>query len=202
MSTFKKFIAIGTVGSLSLLGAGVASAASSGVPSAPATHSAPVVPAAAHLVKKVAFKATYKGTMTLLWSESSVSATSLKGKGTATLLGVSALTGSGSAPFSGQDYCEPLTGKGVMSGAGSKIMVSVTPSTSPLAQACAPSGTTAAPAPVTIQKGVLKVTGGTGKYKGVSGTLTYTATFLVTATTGTQSPTFTATVKGTLTVKS
>ena len=197
MRTFTKSIAIGTVAAVSLLGAGVAGAASNTGP-LPVSHR--VTP---HVVKvkKVAFKATIKGSMSLLWGDSSVTASSVTGKGAATLLGSATLTGSGMAPFSGQSTCEPISGKGVLSGAGSKLMLNVSASTSQAGQACG--ADQAAPTAVTVSKGVAKITGGTGKWKGASGTLTYKAMFLIKSTTSgsTESDSFTATLTGTLTVK-
>lgn len=198
MSTFKKLLAIGTVGAVSLLGAGVASAATNTVPKA-VTHSDALH---ALTVKKVAFKSTIKGTLSILWSDSSVKASSVTGTGPATLLGSAKLTGSGMAPFSGQSQCEPISGKGVLTGAGSKLMLSVAASSSQAGQACG--ADQSAPTVVTVSKGVAKVTGGTGKYKGVTGTLTYKAVFQIQSTTSGSSETdsFTATLTGTLSVKS
>lgn len=181
-----------------MMGAGVASGATlSGPASTPhssATH--------ALTVKKVAFKATVTGKMALLWNASTVVATSVSGKGSATNLGVAALSGKGSAPFTGAAQCEPMLGTGTLSGAGSKIMLSVAKSTVQSGQACG--AAQSAPTAVTVQKGVAKVTGGTGKYKGVSGTLSFKATFSIQSTTsGTaESDSFSATLTGTLTVKS
>lgn len=199
MSTFKKFLATATVGAVSLMGAGVASAATT---STPATAHLTTVHAHVVKTKKVAFKATFKGTMALLWGASSVKASSVKGTGTATLLGKATLAGTGMAPFSGQSQCEPISGTGTLVGAGSKILLKVTASTTQAGQACG--AAQSAPTAVTVTKGVAKVTGGTGKYKGVSGTLTYTATFSIQSTTSgsSESDAFTATLTGTLTVKS
>ena len=118
-------------------------------------------------VKKVAFKATIKGSMSLLWSDSSVDCLlgDRQGRRDPPRL-ARTLTGNGMAPFSGQSTCEPISGKGVLSGAGSKLMLNVSASTSQAGQACG--ADQAAPTAVTVSKGVAKITGGTGKWKGVS----------------------------------
>jgi hypothetical protein len=197
MTTFKTSLTIAVIAGASALGTGVASAATSSVPlpgHTSATHQALAF-------KKIAFKATFKGTLALLWADSSVSATSVSGTGTATLLGKATLKGTGSAPFDGQSQCEPLSGKGVLSGGGSKLNISVAAATMQAGQACGAGQST--PTSVTVSKGVAKVTGGTGKYKGVSGTLTYKATFSIQSTTSgtSESDSFTATLTGTLRVR-
>lgn len=198
MSTFRKFLVIGTVSSVSLFGAGVASAATHTAPSA----SSHVATAHVLKVKKVAFKATIKGSMALLWNASSVTASSVSGKGTATLLGATTLKGNGTAPFTGAAQCEPMNGNGILTGAGSKLMLRVTPSAAQAGQACG--ADQSAPTVVTVTKGVAKVTGGTGKYKGASGTLSYKAVFSIQSTTSGshESDSFTTTLTGTLTIKS
>jgi len=174
MKKFMKFISIGTVSAVSLLGAGVASAT---------THSGSTLTprvTAAHLVKvtRVAFKGSYRGTIGLLFNANAVSATSVKGRGSGTLLGASTMTGAGTGASSA--YCDP----------------------SSKSQACVPSGTQSAPASVTVS-GIAKVTSGTGKFKGVSGTLSFKGSFAVRdSTTGTsESDAYSATLTGTLTIK-
>lgn len=160
--------------------------------------------AAAHATKanakpkivKVAFKGAYKGTIAMLWSSTGAKATAVTGKGTATYLGASTLSGKGSAPAS--STCDPLSGSGVLVGSGSKLMLTIiAPSTS---QACAAGQ--AAPTSVSV-KGIAKVTGGTGKYKGVSGTLKFTGGFSIKSTTAgsSESDAFTASLTGVLSIK-
>ncbi len=198
MSTFRKFLAIGTVSAVSLMGAGVASAA---------TNTGPAVSShvsTAHVVKvkKVAFKGTYRGTIKLLWNSSTVTGTIVSGKGAATYMAGGTMTGSGS----GGDiaYTDPFSGAGTLAGAGSKLMLSVikTKSSASVAEGTQ-SGPQSTPATVTVI-GVAKVTGGSGKWKGVSGTLKFSGSFSVSnSSAGTsESDAFTATLSGTLTVKS
>ncbi len=154
----------------------------------------------AHVVKpkivKVAFRGTYKGTIAMLWSSTGVKATAVTGAGTATYLGKSTMSGSGSSTAS--STCDPLTGKGVLVGSGSKLMLTIIDPTS--SQACAAGQS--APTSVSV-KGVAKVTGGLGKYKGVSGTLKFTGSFSIKSTTAgsSESDAFSATLTGVLSIK-
>jgi hypothetical protein len=158
--------------------------------------------ALSHVVKKVKFSGTYKGKLGLLMvgtaggNATSVKVTSITGTGTGTLLGKSTVTGTGSAPATAQN--DPITGKGVLSGGGSKIMLTAVTSKS---EGYAAGQTT--PTSVTVS-GVAKVTGGTGKYKGVSGNLTFKGSFSVQSNNGgsSESDAFTATLSGTLSIKS
>ncbi len=78
--------------------------------------------------KKVAFMGSYSGTIALLWSSTSVTATSLRGTGTISPLGSSKLTGSGtSSPTS---TCDPFSGAGTISGGGSVIHFKIVSSSS------------------------------------------------------------------------
>jgi len=194
MRTFKMISAPVLVGALTASAMGFA-------PSVGATtiHQSTVT-ATAHAVKpkivKVAFKGTYAGTIAMLWSSTGAKATAVTGKGTATYLGAGTLSGKGSAPAS--STCDPLTGSGVLLGSGSKLMLTIiAPSTS---QACAAGQ--AAPTSVSV-KGIAKVTGGTGKYKGVSGTLKFTGSFSIKSTTAgsSESDAFTASLTGVLSIK-
>jgi hypothetical protein len=159
----------------------------------------------AHVIttRKVAFKGTYHGTIALLWSNSTVAATIASGHGTGTYLGASKLSGKGSGGTGA--YCDPFSGSGSLAGGGSKLVLSVASSTR--SQACVPGGTTSGPQspPTAVSvKGVAKVTSGTGKWKGVSGTLSFKGSFVVQdSTAGTsESDAFTATLTGTLTIRS
>ena len=197
MSTFRKFLAIGTVGAVSVLGSGVATGATNASPSG-TSHAA-----TAHAVKitKVAFKGTYKGTMKFLWSSSTVAATIVSGRGTGTYMAGGTMTGHGTGADTA--YSDPFSGTGVLSGAGSRLMISVIKTSSSASVADGTqSGPQSPPASVTII-GKAKVTGGTGKFKGASGTLKFSGSFSVTNNTAgtTESDSFTATLSGTLTVK-
>ena len=116
----------------------------------------------------VAFSGTYKGKMSVLWSDSGVQASSITGSGTA--LGLDALTGTGSS--SPQNQCDSIDGSGVFSGGGNTLKVIFDSN----AKGCATDG--AAPTTVNIT-GTATITGGTGKYAGASGTLKVTGSFAI-----------------------
>ena len=196
MRTFKMISAPVLVGVLTVSAMGIA-------PSVGATtihqSTASIV---AHVVKpkpkmvKVAFKGTYKGTIAMLWSSTGVKATAVTGTGSATYLGASKLSGTGSAPAS--NTCDPLTGTGTLIGAGSKLVLRIiAPATS---QACAAGQ--AAPTSVSV-KGIAKVLSGTGRYKGVTGTLKFSGSFSIKSTTAGSSETdaFSAALNGVLSIK-
>ena len=194
MRTFKLISAPVLVGALTVSAMGYA-------PSVGATtiHQS-TTSVAAHAVKpkivKVVFKGTYKGTIAMLWSSTGVKATAVTGTGTGTYLGSSKLSGSGSAPAS--NTCDPLTGTGTLVGAGSKLVLKIiAPATS---QACAAGQS--APTSVSV-KGIAKVISGSGKYKGVFGTLKFTGSFSIKSTTAgsSESDAFTAALNGVLSIK-
>ncbi len=194
MRTFKSISAPFLVSALAVSAVGVATSAG-----ATTLHHS-TSSSTAHVVKpkivKVAFRGTYKGTIAMLWSSTGVKATAVTGKGTATYLGTSTLSGSGSSTAA--STCDPLTGKGVLVGSGSKLMLTIIDPTS--SQACAAGDS--APTSVSV-KGVAKVTGGLGKYKGVSGTLKFTGSFSIKSTTAgsSESDAFSATLTGVLSIK-
>jgi hypothetical protein len=197
MSTFKKFIAVGTVSAVSLMGAGIASAATNAGPAASSHHAVAQVVK----VKHVAFKGTYKGTIKLVWAASAVTGTIVAGKGAATLMPASTMNGTGTGADTA--YSDMFSGAGVLAGAGSTLKVTIVKTAS---SASVPDGTQAGvqSPPVTVTViGKAKVTAGTGKYKGASGTLKFSGSFSVAnSTAGTsESDAFTATLSGTLTVK-
>jgi hypothetical protein len=160
--------------------------------------------ALSHVVKtkKVKFSGKYSGKLGLLMvgtagsTATSVKVTSITGTGTGTLLGHSTVSGTGSAPAGSQT--DPITGKGVLSGGGSKIMLSAITSKS-----YGTAAGTATPTSVSVS-GTAKVTGGTGKFKGATGNLTFKGSFNVQSNNAgtSESDAFTATLTGTLTVKS
>ena len=200
MNNFQKSIAAASLAFVVVFALAIPSGAISR-PRASVTHATVV----SHVVKtkKVAFKGTYKGTIALLvvgpsgQAASSVKVTSLHGKGTGTDLGSSTVTATGSAPASNQ--CDELMGVGSISGLGSKLLLKVVTSSS--TQGCA--AATSTPTSVSVT-GVAKVTGGTGKFKGVSGSLSFKGTFNVKSNTSgsSESDAFTASLTGTLTIKS
>jgi hypothetical protein len=205
MNNFQKSIAAASLTLVVVFALAIPSGAAISRPSASTGHSAVVshVVKAKPKIKKVAFKGSYKGTISMLMvgasgqSASSVKVTSLHGTGTGTDLGTSTVSATGSAPAANQ--CDELIGVGSISGSGSKILLKVV--TSSANQGCA--AATSTPTSVSVQ-GVAKVTGGTGKFKGVSGSLSFKGTFNVQSNTSgsSESDAFTATLTGPLTIKS
>ena len=127
-----------------------------------ATASAAASTPAAASSNKFAFNGTYKGKMSIVWSDADVRATSVSGDGTGSIFGMDSLSGSGQSAPSTQ--CAGLDGTGVISGGGSSIKVTFDTS----AKVCAEDG--AAPTTVNIT-GFAVVNSGTGKFAGASGKL-------------------------------
>ena len=126
----------------------------------PLTSASPTAPAATS--NKFAFNGTYKGRMSIIWSDYDVRATSVSGDGTGAIFGMDSLSGSGSSSPSTQ--CAGLDGMGVISGGGSSIKVTFDTS----AKVCAEDGA----APTTINlTGYAVVNSGTGKFAGATGKL-------------------------------
>jgi len=117
---------------------------------------------AAAASNKFAFNGTYKGKMSIIWSDYDVRATSVSGDGTGAIFGMDSLSGSGSSAPSTQ--CAGLDGIGVISGGGSSIKVTFDTS----AKVCAEDG--AAPTTINIT-GFAVVNSGTGKFAGATGKL-------------------------------
>ncbi len=181
-------LAAATLGLTGAIAAGAAQAPHHGT--AVATH------AMAAKTKKVAFHGSYKGTIALLWSASSVSATSATGTGPSSALGTATIKGTGSsAPSS---TCDPFSGSGTISSAKGRLVFKMASSSKQ--QACAAGD--AAPTSVSV-KGVATVTSGTGVYAGAKGSLSVKGAFSIqsTAAGSSESDAFTATFTGTLTVK-
>lgn len=186
------------IGAFALMGA-VAFTGAASAASAPMTHTSP----AAHSLRanvaktrKVAFKGNYSGTIAFLWSANTVSATSVTGTGTGTLLGHSTVTGTGTGGDT--STCNIFSGAGTLKGGTSIIHIKIVSSSSQ--QACAAGD--AAPTTVSV-KGVATVISGTGKFAGAKGKLAFKGSFSIqsTAAGSTESDAFTATLSGTLTVK-
>ena len=192
MTTFKKFLAIGVTGLMTLSGVGVATAATNVAPATPSSHHA----LTDHAIRKVNFKGTYRGTIAMLWSANSVTATAVRGSGTGTLLGKSTVAGKGTATTA--STCDPLSGTGTITGGGSRLVLKVV--SSPKTQACA--ATETAPTSVSVT-GVATVLSGTGKYKGVHGTLKIQGSFQIQSNKAGSSETdsFNASLSGVLTIK-
>jgi hypothetical protein len=111
---------------------------------------------------KFSFNGTYKGKMSIIWSDTDVRATSISGDGSGTIFGMDSLSGSGESAPSTQ--CAALDGIGVISGGGSSIKVSFDTT----AKVCAEEG--AAPTTINIT-GFAVVNSGTGKFAGATGKL-------------------------------
>lgn len=154
---------------------------------------APHAAQAASKSKVVSFKGTYNGTATVLIDSSSVKIVSVKGTGSASLIGAGSVSGSGDGTgASGQ--CVPFTGNGVIKGVSGTIKFFVTSNKS---QGC--SNGQSGPVTVAVD-GVAKVTGGSGKAAGARGNLKFKGTLKLNDTTGSQSGAFTGRVSGNLTI--
>lgn len=114
----------------------------------------------------VAFSGTYTGKISLLWGDSYVQATSVAATGTGNTLGLTELSGTGSAAPANQ--CDTFNGSGTLSGGGNTLKVTFDST----AKACAEDAD--APTGVTFT-GNAVINGGTGKYAGATGTLKVTA---------------------------
>lgn len=176
-----------------------------GLPSGAVSKSSPShVNPVSHVVKrqKVAFKGSYRGSIALLMvgasgqSATSVTVSSVSGTGTGTLLGSGHVSASGSAPASNQ--CDPLTGQGSLSGTGGTLRFKVIASSA--SQGCAAG--TSTPTAVTV-KALATVTGGSGKFAHVTGTLKFTGSFNVSSNSAgsSEKDAFSAAVTGALTIK-
>jgi hypothetical protein len=118
----------------------------------------------------VAFDGTYKGTLAIVWGDTYLQVTSVTAKGTGNVLGLTDMSGSGSAAPAG--LCDGFDAKGSISGGGNTLNVTFDSSS----KGCAEDET----APTTIKiTGSATITGGTGKYAGASGTLKVTGVFSV-----------------------
>jgi len=118
----------------------------------------------------VAFSGTYKGTLAIVWGDTYLQVTSVTAKGTGNVLGLTDMTGTGSAAPAG--LCDTFDGKGSIGGGGNTLNVAFDTS----AKGCAEDES----APTTIKiTGNAQITGGTGKYAGATGTLKVSGVFSV-----------------------
>ena len=208
-------IAIATLVSVALVGAPVANAAAKSVTcykgalSKVVKSSSAKCPAGWSITKPVVKKtstvatgsktlsinATYTGNITMIWTDSDVTASSVTGTGTGTTLGLTQLVGSGSATPSAQCN-DPISGVGYITDGTNELKANFDPS----AQGCAKDG--AAPTTVDISGNAI-ITGGTGKYAGASGTLKFTGSFPVNSTAAGTNETgaLTITISGTFNTK-
>jgi hypothetical protein len=149
-------------------------------------------------MKKLSFVGTYSGAVKILWSATGASGT-MTGTGKGTTLGSGSLSATGATTsFSTSSSSDPLTGSAVLKGSGGTITVKAVKVTASTTSSAAP--TSSAPDPVTIT-GTVTVTKGTGKFVGATGTLSVHASFTVNTTTGSENQNFTASLKGSLSVK-
>lgn len=168
-------------------------------PKATATASAtPTKPAATTSTKpsagSVAFNATYKGKIALIWSDSDVRATSVTGTSSGTDAGLDSLSGTGAA--APQAQCDAFDGTGTLSGGGATLKVSFDSN----AKACAADGD--APTAISIS-GTATINGGTGKFAGATGTLKVTGSFAIKSKDAgfSESSAFTITLSGNINTK-
>jgi hypothetical protein len=153
----------------------------------------PTPTSAAAATKVVSFKATYSGTASLLIDNSTIKILSVKGKGSAALVGAGTISGTGNATGA-SGLCVPFTGKGTIRGSTGTIKFSVNTTKS---QGC--SSGQSGPVTVTVT-GVAKITSGSGRAKGAQGHLKFKGTLKLNDTTGSQSGAFSGTLSGKLTV--
>ena len=127
-------------------------------------------PAAPVAAATVAFSGTYKGNLAIVWGDTYLQVTSVTGKGTGNVLGLTDLSGTAAAAPAG--LCDSFDAKGSIGGGGNTLTVAFDTS----AKGCAEDET----APTTIKiTGNAQITGGTGKYAGATGTLKVSGVFSV-----------------------
>ena len=133
----------------------------------PKVTTKPVAPAAA---ASVAFSGTYKGNLAIVWGDTYLQVTSVTGKGTGNVLGLTDLSGTAAAAPAG--LCDSFDAKGSIGGGGNTLNVAFDTS----AKGCAEDES----APTTIKiTGNAQITGGTGIYAGATGTLKVSGVFSV-----------------------
>ena len=118
----------------------------------------------------VAINATYKGKMSALWSESSIDA-SVSGSSSTNNGGLSDLVGAGSYASQEGDKCITLAGEATLKGGSDSLKLEFV---TPKSTACGKD----ADGPTSVEiNGLAKITGGTGKYAGATGTLKVDGSF-------------------------
>jgi hypothetical protein len=129
-----------------------------------------VTPTKAAAAAAVAINATYKGKMSALWSDSSIDA-SVTGSSSANNGGLTDLTGSGSYASQEGDKCITLAGEATLKGGSDSLKLEFV---TPKSTACGKD----ADGPTSVEiNGLAKITGGTGKYAGATGTLKVDGSF-------------------------
>lgn len=165
--------------------------------SAPHAHTTNVVSHAVKM-KKLSFTSSYVGNVKMLFGASSVSG-SMNGAGKGTTLGQGTVTATGvTTSFSTSSASDPLSGTALLKGPGGSITLKAVSVSASTTSSAAP--TVTSPDPVVIA-GTVKVVKGTGKFAGATGTLLVHASFTVRTISGSATQKFTATLKGTLSVK-
>jgi len=152
-------------------------------------------PTAKSTAATIAFSGTYTGKIGLLWGDSYVQATSVEGTGTGNVLGLTDLSGVGSAAPANQ--CDTFNGSGTLSGGGNTLKLTFDST----AKACAEDAD--APTGITFT-GNAVINGGTGKYAGATGTLKVTAgSFAIKSTVAgkSETDTFKMTISGNIITK-
>jgi hypothetical protein len=118
----------------------------------------------------VAMNATYKGKMSALWSEASIEA-SVTGTSSANNGGLAELAGSGSYASQEGDKCITLAGEATLKGGADSLKLEFV---TPKSTACGKD----ADGPTSVEiNGLAKITGGTGKYAGATGSLKVDGSF-------------------------
>ena len=162
-----------------------------------ATATKPVTPAPSSAPAKagaLAFSGTYKGTIAMLWSDSSVQATAVTARGSGNIFGLDQLTGSGSSAPASQ--CDSINGAGTISDGTNTLKANFDTAS----KGCAKD----AEAPTAVEiTGNAVITGGTGKYAGATGTLKVTGSFSIKSTAAgfKESSPLTLTIAGNITTK-
>lgn len=144
--------------------------------------------------KTVSMNASYKGTIATVWSSSDVKATEVTGTGTDALSGLTSITATGGS--SPQAQTALIHGSGTLKGAtGSIDFVLNSDAKGVAVDSAAPT--------VVVVSGTATIKGGTGKYAGATGTLTFKGQFSVTSTAAgsKESQSFTASFTGTIKLK-
>ena len=127
-------------------------------------------PAAPVAGATVPFSGSYKGNLAIVWGDTYLQVTSITGKGTGNVLGLTDLSGTAAAAPAG--LCDSFDAKGSIGGGGNTLTVAFDTS----AKGCAEDES----APTTIKiTGNAQITGGTGKYAGATGTLKVSGVFSV-----------------------
>jgi hypothetical protein len=153
----------------------------------------PATTSAAGKAGQVKFSGSYSGTVSMLIKGSSIKVLSVAGKGTASVIGKSKLSGTASGTSAGSSSCVPFKGTGKIKGANGTLKLSTT-----IKKAKGCSSGQSGPVTITVS-GTATVTGAAGKAKGATGSsLKFNGTLHLKDTSGSQSGKFKATISGKL----